>query len=327
MNRQIYYNYIAEKIETLAYRIKTGGKLNLLDLNIHSETFFRDFLYILYNYGLQPSNVGKANYEAIDLIDVDRKLVVQVTSTATTTKINNTLKKKKIKELAESDYHLKFLFIADDANKLRDKTYSNVHNIKFDSSIDLLDKVSILESVSQLSIDKLTNLYDLMQKEFGEKPSIIKLSSNLASIVNYLAKENLDNVTNNIQLNDYGIEEKIEFNDLSDIKESTFDEYKVYYGILDGIYREFIRGGTNKTLSVFRKITSFYEKEMVDKDLSNVEKFFNIIGKVEEYVMQSDLLNEIAQEEIDMCVRIIVVDAFVRCKIFRNPRGYTHVAT
>lgn len=66
---------------------------------------------------------------------------------------------------------------------------------------------------------------------------------------------------------------------------------------------------------------------MVVKDLSSVEKFFNIIGKVEEYVMKSDLLNNIPEEEIDMCVRIIVVDAFIRCKIFRNPRGYTHVAT
>lgn len=327
MNRQMYFNYIAEKIEILAWRIKTGGKLNLLDLNIHSETFFRDFLNILYNYNLQPSNVGKANYEAIDLIDEETKLVVQVTSTATTTKINSTLEKKKTKELAELDYNMKFLFIADDAKKLRDKTYINGYKIKFNPSIDILDKVTILESVSQLPIDKLTIVYDSMQKEFGERPSIVKLSSNLAAIVNYLAKENLDNVSNNIQLNDYGIEEKIDFNDLSEIKESTFDEYKVYYGILDRIYEEFIREGTNKTVSVFRKITSFYEKEMVVKDLSSVEKFFNIIGKVEEYVMKSDLLNNIPEEEIDMCVRIIVVDAFIRCKIFRNPRGYTHVAT
>ncbi|MEW5596901.1 ABC-three component system protein [Peribacillus frigoritolerans] len=326
MNRQRYYNYIAEKLEVLSFRIKTNGKLNLLDLNIHSETLYRDFLNILYDYNLEPSNIGKANYEAIDLIDEEKRLVLQVSATATTTKINDTLKKKKIKDLSELDYHIKFIFIANEAKKLRDKTYLNQHNINFDSKTDILDKVTILESVSQLTIDKITSIYDLMQKEFGEKPDTLKLSSNLAAIVNFLAKENLGNVFNKIQLNDYGIEEKIEFNDLSDIKESTFDEYKIYYGILDRIYGEFIREGTNKTVSVFRKITSFYEKEMVAKNLTNVEKFFNIIGKVEEHVMKSDLLREIPEEEIDMCVRIIVVDAFVRCKIFKNPRGYTHVA-
>jgi hypothetical protein len=327
MNRQRYYNYIAEKIETLAWRIKTTGKLNLLDLNIHSETIYRDMLKILYEYNLEPSNVGKANYEAIDLIDEEKKIVVQVTSTATSTKINDTLKKQKIKDLAALDYRLKFIFVADEAKKLRDRTYINSHDINFDPKEDILDKVTILESVAQLSIDKLTNLYDFIQKELGEKPDIRKISSNLAAIINILAKENLGNITNDIQLNDYGIEEKIRYNSLFDIKESTFDEYVIYYGILDRLYKEFTREGSNKTVSVFRKITSFYEKEMFKQGITNVEKFFNIVGKVEEHVIHSDILTEIPEEEIEMCVRIIVVDAFVRCKIFRNPRGYTHVTS
>ncbi|WJD83630.1 ABC-three component system protein [Priestia megaterium] len=327
VNRQKYYNYISDRIEILSSKIKLNGKLNLLDLNIHSETLYRDLLNILYNYNLQPSNIGKANAEAIDLIDVEQKIVVQVSSTATKAKINDTLKKEKIKGLSESGYNIRFIFIANEAKNLRGKSYTNEYNISFDSNYDILDKSTILEAILQLPIDRITAVYDLIQKEFGEKPNTLKLSSNLAIIVNFLSKENLYDVSNIIQLNDYGIEEKIIFNDLSDIKESTFDEYKIYYGILDRIYGEFIREGTNKTLSVFRKITSFYEKEIPNRELTNVEKFFNIIGKVEEHVLKSDLIREIPEEEIDMCIRIIVVDAFVRCKIFKNPRGYSHVVT
>lgn len=40
MNRSKYFDYIEEKISFLSYRIKNRGKINLLDLNIHSETFF-----------------------------------------------------------------------------------------------------------------------------------------------------------------------------------------------------------------------------------------------------------------------------------------------
>ncbi|MBU8643493.1 ABC-three component system protein [Virgibacillus pantothenticus] len=325
--RETYYNYIAEKMEILATRIKTGGKLNLLGLNIHSETFFRDLLNLIYSYYLKPANVGTANYEAIDLVDSDNKLVVQVTATATTTKINDTLKKDKIKELAESEYNLKFVFISDHADNLRKKTYNNIHNIKFEPSIDIIDKVSILETILQLEIGPLVDVYDFTKKEFGENPSTSNLNSNLVSIINYLASEDLNEVKHVIELNDYGIEEKIEYNELLDIKESTFDEYKIYYGTLDRIYQEFIRQGTNKTVSVFNKITSFYEKEIISKDLSNIEKFFNIIGRVQDYVINSGYLNNIPEEEIEMCVRIIVVDAFIRCKIFKNPRGYTHVVT
>ncbi|KYZ65302.1 hypothetical protein A3782_26010 [Bacillus sp. GZT] len=327
LNRQRYYDYIAEKLEVLSYRITSNGKLNLLHLNIHSETLYRDILNVLYEYKLEPSNIGKANAEAVDLIDEDKKVVVQVSSTATKAKINSTLEKDKIKELADEGYSIKFVFVAHEAKKLRGSTYNNIHNIAFDPDTDIWDKITVLEKISQLPIVRMTVVHDLIQKEFGERPDTLKLSSNLAAIVNFLSKENLDDVSQIIQLNDYGIEEKIEFNELSDIKESTFDEYKIYYGILDRIYREFIREGSNKTVSVFRKITSFYEREVLNKEATNVEKFFNVIGKVEEHVLKSELMRKIPEEEIDMCIRIIVVDAFVRCKIFKNPRGYTHVAT
>ena len=325
LNRQRYYDYINEKLEVLSYRITSNGKLNLLHLNIHSETLYRDILNILYEYNLEPANIGKANAEAVDLIDEDKKVVIQVSSTATKAKINSTLEKDKIKDLSDEGYSIKFVFVANEAKNLRGSTYNNKHNITFDPNTDIWDKITVLEKISQLSIDRMTLIHDLIQNEFGERPNTLKLSSNLAAIVNFLSKENLDDIPNKIQLNDYGIEEKIAFNELNDIKESTFDEYKVYYGILDRIYREFIREGTNKTVSVLRKITSFYEKEVLSKESTNVEKFFNVIGKVEEHVLKSELVREIPEEEIDMCIRIIVVDAFVRCKIFKNPRGYSHV--
>ncbi|SDM65854.1 ABC-three component system protein [Sediminibacillus halophilus] len=327
MNRQKYFDYIAEKLEVLSQRIISNGKLNLLHLNIHSETLYRDMLNILYGYHLEPSNIGKANAEAIDLIDTENKIAIQVSSTATKAKINNTLGKDKVKDLSDEDYSIKFVFVANEAKNLKGNTYNNIHNITFDPNKDILDKITILEKISQLHIDRMTLLHDLIQKEFGERPDTRKLSSNLAAIVNFLSKENLGNVPNIIQLNDYGIEEKIEFNELNDIKESTFDEYKIYYGILDRIYKEFVVEGSNKTVSVLRKIASFYEEEVLNKESINVEKFFNVIGKVEEHVLKSDIVRKIPEEEIDMCIRIIVVDAFVRCKIFKNPRGYTHVTT
>ena len=327
MNRQRYYDYIAEKIEVLSYRINSNGKLNLLHLNIHSETLYRELLNILFDYNLEPFNIGKATAEAIDLIDHSNKIVIQVSSTSTKTKVNTTLEKDKIKELSNEGYTLKFIFISTDAKKLKGQTYNNPHNINFNSDIDILDKISVLEKISQLTIDKITLVHDLIQKELGEKPDTLKLSSNLAAIISYLAKENLDNVSNDIQLNDYGIDEKINFNELHDIKESTFEEYKIYYGILDRVYNEFIREGSNKTISVLRKLTSFYEKELLDKHSSNIEKFFNIMEKVQEQVLKSELIKTIPEEEIDMSIRIIVVDAFIRCKIFKNPRGYNHLVT
>lgn len=34
---------------------------------------------------------------------------------------------------------------------------------------------------------------------------------------------------------------------------------------------------------------------------------------------------QIPYEELEMCVGMVVVDAFIRCKIFKNPEGYNYV--
>lgn len=52
MNRSQYFNYIEEKINYLSYRISKRGKINLLDLNIYSETFFAEMINILLKFNL-----------------------------------------------------------------------------------------------------------------------------------------------------------------------------------------------------------------------------------------------------------------------------------
>uniref|UniRef100_UPI0015CF6C05 SMEK domain-containing protein n=1 Tax=Vibrio cholerae TaxID=666 RepID=UPI0015CF6C05 len=91
MNRTSYYNYIDEKIHTLAYRIDTNGKLNMLHLHMHSESFYLHLLNLLYGYELENLNKVLQNVEAIDLIDHKNKIIIQVSSTCTKNKVESAL--------------------------------------------------------------------------------------------------------------------------------------------------------------------------------------------------------------------------------------------
>ena len=51
------------------------------------------------------------------------------------------------------------------------------------------------------------------------------------------------------------------------------------------------------------------------------------MDKITEKVLNSKNYVEISAEELEFCVGIIVVDAFIRCKIFKNPEGYNYVTT
>lgn len=326
MNSQEFYNNISKNIEILAQQIKTNGKLNILDLNIHAETFYRELLNVVFGYELISTNNSTANFEAIDLIDKKNKIIVQVSSTATRQKIEMTLKKAKIKEYAELNYRLKFMFIADDASSLRKKRFKNPNKIEFNPLDDIQDKISLINHISQLNISKKKVVNDLFESEFGKKQGSIKVNNNLTNIIKILASEDLNVTSNPTNLNEFNINEKIKFNDLRIIKETTIDEYSVYFSKVNSIYKVFDEEGKNKRISVLRKITSFYEKELI-KPIENVERFFNIISSIEEYILESKNHEDIEEDVLEMCVKIIVVDAFIRCKIFKNPEEYNHVTT
>ncbi len=83
MNRSKYFEYIDERLHTLAHRIRTRGKLNILNLNLHSENFYLHFFNTLYGYELVNLNSSAQNVEAIDLIDHKNRIIFQVSSSST----------------------------------------------------------------------------------------------------------------------------------------------------------------------------------------------------------------------------------------------------
>ncbi|KQL55271.1 hypothetical protein AN964_18320 [Heyndrickxia shackletonii] len=323
MNRDFYFSYIAEKIELLCYRIKSMGKLNILNLNIHAEFFYRDLCNKVYGYNLQNANVESQNIAAIDLLDNSNKILIQVSSTCTKQKINSTLSKKNLLEFKKQGYCLKFLFFSD-ASNLRDKEYENIHEIKFNPQQDILDKDTLLNSILECEVEKQREIYELVRDELGEKPDPSRISSNLAELINLLSEEDLGEAPKETNLHEYNIDNKITFNSLKKVK-GIITQYKIYYPKINSIYMEFDKQGINKSLSVFNKLTRFYTEELMNDDTNENQKFFNIINKTIAHIRQSYNYNVLPDEELEQCVSIIVVDAFIRCKIFENPEGYIHV--
>jgi hypothetical protein len=323
MNRKIYIDFVEEKLNFLSYRIKKRGAINLLDLNIYSETFFAELLNHLLNYKLININQIKQNTEGIDLIDNTNKILVQVSATCTKQKIQKALEKEIFNEYP--DYRFKFIAISEEADKLRKLNVQNPHQVNFDPVYDIYDIKSLLNIVLNKPIQEMYTLYEFIKKELGNEISIEKVDTNLAAIINILSKEDFSRITESPEINSFEIEKKIDFNKLITVR-STINEHKVYYSRLDEKYKEFDRQGANKSLSVFSVLRNQYVK-LLNRDLSPHELFFTIISNVISIVRDSKNYIEIPFEELEMCVSILVVDSFIRCKIFENPEGYCHVAT
>ena len=327
MNRILYMDYIIDKITVLESRVKINNNLNLNSINIHLESFFADLLNILYDTQYENTNIDSSNEEAIDLKDTTKKIVIQVTSQNTKTKIEETLKKEVIKKLADDKFNLKFLIIKIDCKNLKRNSYKNQYNIKFNASEDIIDLTEISRKIETSSIDKIYQVYELFRKEFNDSVLEQNTKRNLPILLNLLAKENLSEVKTNLNLNTYKINEKISFNKLDKIQKLIIEKYKIYMGLLDKLYTQFDEQGMNKSFSIFNKLHSFYEKELIEDNTDNIQIFLNVINRTISYIKESPNYCSIPDEELEVCVRIIIVDAFIRCKIFENPGGYNYVTS
>ena len=322
MNRTYYFNFIEERLNVLADRIKSRGKLNILDFNTHSETFYKYFLKELYQWEVENINENEKNFEAIDLIDHNNKFIIQVSATATKQKIENSLSKNSINNYI--DYTFKFISIAKDAKNLKNNTFKIPPNIHFNPSKDIIDKDAILSKIKELHIDDLIKIYEFIKKELVFEIDPIKLVSNLATVINILSKENLNTNESVAEINSFEIEKKISYNNLNDSK-IIIKDFSVHYNKLNKIYAEFDLQGKNKSYSVLSFIRQEYAKI---KNKFTADALFNeIISKMKETVLNSNNNNVDIGEELDLCVNIIVVDAFIRCKIFENPNNYNYVTT
>lgn len=324
MNRSLYFNYIEEKLGILAYRINLKGQLNILDLHIHSENFYANLLNTINGWNLENLNPYKQNVEAIDLIDHSNKLIIQVSATNTKSKVESALAKDSLKSY--SNYTFKFISISKEAKDLRKSTFANPHSIQFNPNTDILDNKSVLNSVLSLETDKQKAVYNLIRKELGNEIDFIKLDSNLAMIINMLSKEDL-RVTVSKTINPFEIERKIAHNEIK-LTKSIIDQYAVYHARLDKKYTEFDNSGANKSLSILQMINSIYIDSCVSfKEMDSDFIFLRVIESVKDKVLNSANYVIIPIDELELCVNIIVVDAFICCKIFENPQDYNYALT
>jgi hypothetical protein len=291
------------------------GKLNILDLNIHSENFYAHFLNLVFKLELKNLNTIKHNAEAVDLVDQKNEIFLQVSATATKQKIDSTLSKDLRKY---KDYRFKFLAISVIDSHLKNKSFKNPHDLKFEPNEDILDISKILKHINSKDIEEIKRICDFLKKELSSEFNSSKVESNLAKIITIISDEDWSENIQSYETIPYDIDTKITYNDLKSTR-VLIEDFKVHYHRLDKIYIEFDKQGKNKSLSTLNSIRSEYSK--LDSTTSPDDCFLAVIDKVIQKIQASANYSPIPYEELELCVQILVVDAFIRCKIFKNPLG------
>lgn len=160
--------------------------------------------------------------------------------------------------------------------------------------------------------------------QVGEN-TIAKYPSVLSTLINQIGSKLLKD-----EFEDFGkkapdTEEKILYNNVITYK-PIIEEFSIYQGKLNGIYDEIEKQGSSKKSFLLQNIKTLYLKEKgkyvnikairdnADLIFENIE---NEIWKILE--SSSNLSPSLPIESIKMGISIVMVDAFMRCKILEEP--------
>ena len=314
VNRNQYTNSITHKLAILATEVEIRGHLNLLDIHVHAETFYSTLLNMVFGLHLSNANVKKSNVPGIDLTDSVNKVIFQITSRSDATKVQSSL--DKINTSAYAGFSFKFLSISKEASNLQNKHFQVPASITFNPQNDIFDVYSLAEIIKNINdIGKIESIYNFLKDEIVEKMSI--RPQLITDVINKLAETSLpeDSAVTTLP---FEIEEKIIFNNLNRWKIGVA-EMATYSTTINKIYATFDAEGRNKSKAVLHSLGWAYQN--LKDTFSGDELFDQLLEKV--YVDvdgDSHCSESIFIEELKFNIGIVLVDAFMRCKIFERPQ-------
>ena len=225
----------------------------MYDINIHCEDFYIRLLNLLYGWNLVNANTIQRNSPAVDLIYTSGNIIVQVSSTNTSTKLQSSLDKL---DVQYTGYNYKFVSTlpspADKLKGLKFITPSNL-NIQFDALTDIYDIDTLLNKIKSLSAAEWKKVYRFIKQELNFETDELKLETGLAHVINELSEIDLESNEAVFDPAPYDIDNKIIKNNLAVFKE-VVEQYDVYFYVVQRIYNEFDTMGNNKSYAVLQTI-------------------------------------------------------------------------
>ena len=306
---------ITSRLAYLSSEVRLSGSMNLLDSNVLLEDVFKEILNITYGLKLQNANLIKQNIKAIDLIDCSSKTIIQVSSDNSKAKVQTSL--DKIEQPKYEGYTFKFVCISKGVSHLKKHHFNVPEGISFNAEKDSYDDKRILKDVLAKDIDTIRKLALYLEKSILPATADERRPSVITYVINRLADEPLAEIAVNPETKSFDLEPKIDFNSLKKWRD-IISEYTVFSLLVDKIYRAYDEQGVNKSFAVLSSLHDLYLS--LASELTGDALFDKLLESVYDIVNKDYECNEsLTREELQVNIKIVLVDAFVRCKIFKKP--------
>lgn len=209
-----------------------------------------------------------------------------------------------------------------------DPLMDNDQRRHFDNLILLCDECHTIIDNKENEIKYPVSLLIEWKKSHEEKIQSKLMAKNtlLINAINAIANMDEDACDTEDSVEIFNISDKIIFNNVNRNK-YLIEEYKVYYTKISSVYSELERSGSFKKEKLLRIIKNIYLKTKgkyvtSDKNMMNDIRMHSddIIDDVEEELFNKCDKGFIEEDDVSFGISVIMVDAFMRCKILEEPK-------
>ena len=160
--REILTSRLKNQLGVLVNSVEIAGQNNLSSSHVVAETTLAGLLNLVYGWELVNANAIRQNCPGVDLIDEDRKIAVQVTSTRTVEKVRHTLE-----EVGKSGVIYKKLIILTITNAAPTDGMKNCTVPTYSGPMEVWNISDVFRVAKELDAIRLGELTKYMEAELG----------------------------------------------------------------------------------------------------------------------------------------------------------------
>lgn len=302
---------ITDRLTYLQLQVKNRNSLNLTDINIHAENFYRDFFNKM-GYAFTNTNFDRQNAAHIDLIDKSQKIAIQVTSQNDNEKITGSIKGFFAKDEYEN-YNLRILLISKDAKNYR-TDFTNKGQYSFDHEKDVIDVTKLLAEINDKENDILENLAYFLNKELLVERAITESTEveTIMALIDYLSKD--ENRTLTDKSENVDPDKKINKR-FSSHSKFIIEQYQTLFSVYNLALIE-----ARKTIDAVEAIIiSSYLKDESDVFLTENNNNPKLaLNKLSNFFYEKLSTNGFIKFN-KQAIKFYLLDELIRCNVFPNP--------
>lgn len=316
MNREVYLENISKNLAILSYQVKSLNTINLYNINIVAEDFYTGLLNLIYGYNLENVNKLDKNAKAIDLVDIENRVSVQVTSENSSTKIKETIKKF-IEDKGYEKYNRLIILLLIE-KKSYTATFDTQGKFSFNSETDILDNLDLIQEIRCKTVEEMEKISSFLSNELEVKTTVGEPTEageveTIIDLIEWITKNRkIIKPKDTIIDPDYKINKRFKA-----FAEKLIDEYTslytVYGDAVERVKNELFNDQAQQIITVL--FLQDISVQILDKNENNPIKALNALV---DYFQEK--LSKNRKKYDRSAIKFYLVNELIKCNVFPNER-------